>query len=38
MKEQVRGVDWHKKSDGLIVAGDYKGKIFLFDSELNLLD
>ena len=38
MKQQVRGVDWHKKENGLIVVGDYKGKLFLFDSDLNLLD
>lgn len=32
MKEQIRGLDWHQKGDGLIVVGDYKGKIYLFDS------
>ncbi len=38
MKEQVRGVDWNQKPDGNIVVGDYRGMIYLFDSELNLLD
>ena len=36
MKDQVRGVDWHK--NGNIVIGDYRGRIYLFDEELNLLD
>lgn len=38
MKEQVRGIDWEQSKGELIVVGDYKGKIYLFDTELNLLD
>ena len=36
MKDQVRGVDWH--SSGNIVIGDYRGRIYLFDEDLKLLD
>jgi echinoderm microtubule-associated protein-like 6 len=38
MKEPVRGLDWHKEANGHIVVGDYRGKIYLFDSDLKLLD
>lgn len=38
MKEKVRGIDWEQSQGELIVVADYKGKIYLFDSELNLLD
>lgn len=36
MKDQVRGVDWH--SSGNIIIGDYRGRIYLFDEDLQLLD
>jgi microtubule-associated protein-like 6 len=38
MKEKVRGLDWEQTGNDIIVVGDYKGKIYLFDSELNPLD
>ena len=38
MKEPVRGLDWHKEANGHIIVGDYRGKIYLFDSDLKLLD
>lgn len=38
MKEKVRGIDWEQSQGELIVVADYKGKVYLFDSELNLLD
>lgn len=35
MGEQVRGVDWQPTEGGdLIVVGDYKGNIYLFNSKL----
>lgn len=37
MKEQIRGVDWEKSSGELIIVGDYKGNIFLFNNKLELL-
>lgn len=38
MKQQIRGIDWEQSAGNLIVVGDFKGKIHLFDSELNFLD
>lgn len=38
MKERIRGIDWEKSKGDLIVVGDYKGKIYLFDSKLEPLD
>lgn len=38
MKERIRGIDWEKSKGDLIVVGDYKGKIYLFDSQLQPLD
>lgn len=38
MKERIRGLDWEKSKGETIVVGDGKGKIYLFDAELNLLD
>jgi len=30
-------LDWEQSEGDLIVVGDYRGKIYLFDSKLNLL-
>ena len=38
MKERIRGLDWEKKEGELIVIGDYKGKIYLCDEKLSILD
>jgi hypothetical protein len=38
MKEKVRGIDWEQSGNDIIIVGDYKGKIYLFDTELNQLD
>lgn len=37
MKEKVRGIDWERSKGELIIVGDYKGKIYLFNSKLELL-
>lgn len=38
MDERVRGLDWERTKGELIVVGDNRGRIYLFDSELNLLN
>ena len=37
LKERVRGVDWERSKGELIVVGDYKGKLYLFNPQLELL-
>lgn len=37
MEERVRGLDWERTKGQLIVVGDNRGRIYLFDAELKLL-
>lgn len=37
MKEPIRGVDWSPLKGELIVAGDYRGGIHLFNTSLEQL-
>lgn len=34
LKNMVRAIDWEQSKGELIVVGDYKGKIFLYDDKL----
>ena len=37
-KDRIRGIDWEKSNGELIVVGDYRGRIYLLDTELNIVD
>ena len=37
-KERIRGIDWQQSKGELIVVGDNKGKIYLLDTDLKIID